>query len=232
MPRERKPEVERGDREERAEERNSMLLVPVWIGIFMGSWWAIARLILLVQRSLRGSGALRAGATALAGARDVVAPVLGLLLATYAIVLLGVLRRRLRGEPLPCEAAEEQEEPEARSGVPRRLRDRSSIDRVERELARGRRAERGAVRRATLALNDRLMVGALRRRGYNDDIGCSGIVLILVAATVALPFVAEGISSFTGFEIAGQLGALLWFALVYAGFCLRWVWKRSRDQEG
>jgi hypothetical protein len=221
---ERATAAERSARED--DDWTSVVLVPVWIGLFMGSWWGIERLLLLAPRGLSGSGMLQVGATALADARGVIAPVLGLLLGTYAIALLGEVRRRLCGEPSPCEAPKPARE-RARSGVPKALRDESAIAQVERELDREVRAERSGVRRAALAVNNRLMVGALRRRGYNDDIGCSGIVFILVAATVALPFAAEGLARLTGFVIAGQLGVLLWFALAYGGFCVRWVWKRG-----
>lgn len=213
-------------REEEDDEGGSMLLVPVWIGLFLGAWWGIDRLFLLAARALRGAGLAEQGAAALAGSREVVAPVLGLLLGTYAIALLGSLRRWARGEPPACEVVQEPARPDP---VAARLREVAAVARVEGELARARRADRGAVRRAVHSVNDRLMVGALRRRGYNDDIGCGGIVLILVAAAIALPFAAEATSRLIGVSLAGPLGALLWFALAYGGFLLRWLWKRGRD---
>jgi hypothetical protein len=222
---ERARAAERAERAER-DGWSSVLLVPFWIGGFIGIWAGLDAVFRRAPAALSGLPALRGGANALASAREVVAPILGLLLASYAVVLYGAVRRRVRGEPSPCE----QPEPPRRSGVPRALRDESAIAQVERELGRARRAERSGVKRAALAVNDRLMLSALRRRGYNDDIGCGGIVAILLAATAALPFAAEAAGRLVGFELAGPLAALLWFALAYGGFALRWVWRWSRER--
>jgi hypothetical protein len=209
------------------EETRSLLLVPVWIGLFLGSWWGLDRLLAGAPEALRGIPALAGGARALAGARQIIGPILGLLLGSYAIVLLGALRRRLRGEPSPC--AEDEPPRRARDGIAKAARDDAAIAGIRRELDRAVRAERSGLRRAALAVNNRLMLGALRRRGYNDDIGCGGIVALLVAATVALPFAAEALGRAIGLELAGPLGALLWFALVYAAFGARWVWRWRRE---
>jgi hypothetical protein len=218
------PRAERGERD----GWSSVLLVPVWIGSFIGIWAGLDALFVRVATAMIGTP-LSAGANALASAREVVSPVLALLLGSYAIALLGALQRRIRGEPSPCRAPDGERPP--RSGVTRAMRDASAIAQVERELGRARRAERSGPRRAALAVNDRLMVAALRRRGY-DDIGCGGIVAILLAATAALPFVAEAAGRLAGFELAGPLAALLWFALAYGGFALRGVWKWSRERAG
>jgi hypothetical protein len=214
------------------EERDgwsSMLLVPVWIGLFMGMWAGLDALFARAPGAFGKIPSLRAGASALAGAREIVSPILGFLLASYAMVLLGALQRWVRGEPSPCE--EPDRPPPQRSGVPKALRDESALAQIDRELQRARRAERSGVRRAALAVNDRIMLRMLRRRGYNDDIGCGGIVAILLGATVALPFAAEVLGRALGFELGGPLGAPLWFALVYGGFGLRWAWKWARASE-
>lgn len=210
------------------EETIALLLVPVWIGLFLGVWWAIDRLLALAPGAARAYPALARGARALAESRQVVAPILGLLLGSWAIVLLGELRRRLRGEPSPCQRDPEPAERPAR-GVPRSARDASAMAQVEQELDRVVRAERSGLKRAALSVNNRLMLSALRRRGYNDDIGCAGIVVLLLAATAALPFAAEALGRALEIEVAGQLVAFLWFALVFAAFAVRGVWKRSRE---
>jgi hypothetical protein len=204
----------------------SVLSVVIWIGLFMGIWAGLDALFRGAPGALSGVPALRGGANALASAREVVAPILALLLASYAVVLYGVVQRWIRGEPSPCQQPDPT--PPPRSGVPQALREESAIAQVERELGRARRAERSGVKRAALAVNDRLMLGALRRRGYNDNVGCGGIVLILLAATVALPFAAEAAGRLVGLEIAGPLAAALWFALAYGGFAVRWLWMHLR----
>jgi hypothetical protein len=198
----------------------------VWIGLFLATWVALDRLFAAAPDALREVPALGRGARALADARAVTAPILGFLLGSYAIVLLGALGRWLRGEPSPCR--EPRPAPAPPSGVPAELRRESAISRIERELERDVRAERSGLRRAAMAVNNRLLVAGLRRQGLNDDIGCGGIVLLLVAATAALPFAAEAVARLAGLEVVGPAGALLWFALVYAAFAARAGWKALR----
>jgi hypothetical protein len=200
----------------------------VWIGLFLGTWFALDRLFAAAPDALQGLPALRSGARALADARVVTAPILGLLLGSYAIALLGALGRWRRGEPSPCR--EERPEPAPRSGVPAELRRESAISRIERELERDVRAEKGALRRTAMALNNRLLVAGLRRRGHNDDIGCGGIVFLLLGATAALPLAAEAVGHLAGLEVVGPLGVLLWFALVYGAFAARAGWKALRSR--
>jgi hypothetical protein len=198
----------------------------VWIGLFLGTWVALDRLFAAAPDALQGVPALGAGARALAEARAVIAPILGLLLGSYAIALLGSLGRWLRGEPSPCR--EVRREPAPPSGVPAELRRESAISRIERELERDARAEKSGLRRAAMAINNRLLVAGLRRRGHNDDIGCGGIVILLLGATAALPFAAAAVAHLAGLEVVGPLGALLWFALVYGAFAARAGWKALR----
>lgn len=197
----------------------SILPVFLWLALFAGLAWGLARLLSWISRALPLALPVAGGGRTLRWAREPISLVLALVLSLYLVGLASGWRRRRLGLELP---ADEEEPPEPAPEGP------SPRDGLERQFARERRAERSGLRRGLLALDQGLAARALRRGGANDDLGCGGIVAILLLATVALPFAAEGIARAAGSEVPGQVGIFLWLALAYGGFVARALWKRLR----